>query len=366
MSDEFDEVVHVAPATISEDLIELGAENVVAFPDLLTHGPVSVDPKRHRAARLKYWRGIFESVVAEGDEATVAAAMARLEDGYLSTEQLGSAAAHAAGDERIVIWSTPTFEDRLFLWFAFEALTTKGVPESQIATAEPRIELAAIAEEPPRFASLRSLEVTEIARGFDELFYPQLIYVEAGANLWETFSSNSPRQFAISIPHTTKFFPEFDVFAEDYGRLFPMVQGESPSRVELSELDADLLGRLDEGEERSAAEIFDAALLERYGYLDEVVLLARLQTWAAHDSDDPYIEETNIEETSDADVDDLFEQHAYRLTERGRELLEEGFEPGRKLPLFFVGDSRLYAGKKPWVRVIINENWWFERYSPPS
>lgn len=361
MSDEFDEVVHVAPATISEELVELGAENVIAFPDLLTHGPVSVDPKRHRKARLKYWRGIFGAVVADGDDASVAAAMARIEDGYLSTEQLGSAAAHSADGERIVIWTTPSFEDRLFLWFAFEALTAKGVPESQIATAEPRIELPAVADEPARFASLRSLDVAEIARGFDDLFYPQLVYVEAGANLWETFSSNSPRQVAISIPHTTKFFPEFDVFAEDYGRLFPMVRGESPSRVELSELDADLLGRLDEAEERRAAEIFDATLLERYAYLDEVVLLARLQAWAGHDADERY-----VEGTSDAGVDDLFEQHAYRLTERGRELLEEGFEPGRKLPLFFVGDSRLYAGKKPWVRVIINENWWFERYSPPE
>ncbi len=356
MSDQFDNVTHVAPATISEELAELGAESIVEFPDLLTHGPVSPKPKRHRKARLTYWRKLYESVTAADAAGQVNQAMARLEDGYLTTEQIGSAAAHASSGGRIVVWTTPTFEDRLFLWFVFDALVEEGVSFERIATAEPRIALPAAEDEDVRYASLRSLEFDEIASGFDDLFYPELVYVEAGANLWETFCSVSPRQFAISIPHTTKFFPEFAVFAEDYGRLFPMVQDQKAKRVELSEFDADLLGRLGE-EAKTGLEIIDDVFAEKYAFLDDLVHLARLRAWEEADEEEPYV----LAEANEG-IDDVFEQFSYRITERGRELLEEGFDAGRKLPIFFVGDARLYAGKKPWVRVMSGDYWWFERF----
>lgn len=356
MADQFDNVTHVAPSTVGEMLTELGATSVVEFPDLLTHGPVSPKPKRHRKARLKYWRNLFESALPEGHDDQIAGAMSLLENGYLTTEQIGSAASHASAGGRIVVWTTPTFEDRLFLWFVFDALLEEGVSFERIATAEPRVELAAVGDEAPRYASLRSLEIDELATGFDDLFYPELVYVEAGANLWETFCSVSPRQFAISIPHTTKFFPEFAVFAEDYGRLFPMVGGERAKRVQLSEFDSDLLGRLSD-EPKSGLEIIDDEFAEKYGFLDDLVYLARLRAWGEAASDDPYVVGEAVE-----DAVDIFEQHRYRTTKRGRELLEEGFEAGRKLPIFFIGDARLYAGKKPWVRVISGEHWWFERF----
>ncbi|MFW5966097.1 MAG: DUF1835 domain-containing protein [Persicimonas sp.] len=359
MADTFDRVVHVAPTAIADDLAELGAQSVVAFPDLLTHGPVATDPKRHRKERLAYWRSLMEKVVARPGSDAVDEAMALFEEGYVSTEQVGSAAAQAADDAQIVIWTTPTLEDRLFLWFCFEALFAEGIEAGQMATAEPQIRLEAPGEEPARFASLRSLEPDELVTGFDELFYPKHVYVEAGANLWETFASASPRQIAISIPHTTKFFPEFDVFAEDYGRLFPVARGDGAERLGLSTLDADLFSRLEVDREQTAAEIIDAELGQRYSFLDELVLLARLCDWGDFEPDDPY-----VTYAADAEADDVFERHAFGLTERGASLLEEGFEAGRKLPLFYVADSRLYAGKKPWVRRIVGENWWFERFEP--
>ncbi|QDG50028.1 DUF1835 domain-containing protein [Persicimonas caeni] len=356
MADQFENVTHVAPSTVGDMLAELGATSVVEFPDLLTHGPVAPKPKKHRKARLKYWRNLFDAVLADDSSGQIAGAMALLEDGYLTTEQIGSAAAHASSGGRIVVWTTPTFEDRLFLWFVFDALMQEGVPFERIATAEPRVELPPVGDEEPRFASLRSLEVDELASGFDELFYPELVYVEAGANLWETFCSVSPRQFAISIPHTAKFFPQFPVFAEDYGRLFPMVEGERAKRVQLSEFDRDLLERLDETG-RSGIELIDDVFAEKYAFLDDLVYLARLRAWSETDTDAPYV----VAEAN-KDAEDVFEQFVYRISERGRELLEEGFEAGRKLPIFFVGDARLYAGKKPWVRVISGEHWWFERF----
>ena len=358
MSEQFDSVVHVAPSAISEALAELGASRVIEFPDLLTHGPVSSEPKRHRKIRLKYWRKLYERVLPGGGE-QIEAAIGLLEDGYMSTEQLGSAACHSAGDDHIVIWTTPTYEDRLFLWFVFDALVEQGVSASQMATAEPRIEVLVGDDEQTRYGALRSLELDEIAAGFDELFYPELVYVDAGANLWETFSSASPRQFAISIPHTTKFFPEFPVFAEDYGSLFPADRGRAGGRLDLSDLDADLLGRLDQQEWRTGRDVVDDTLIERYAFLDDLVFLGRLRDWEGADKDAPYVEARRVEEATD-----IFAQFEYRLTERGFSLLDEGFEPGRKLPIFFAADSRLYAGKKPWVRVVEGDYWWFERFEP--
>jgi hypothetical protein len=357
MVDQFDSVTHIAPAAIAGDLVGLGAEKVVEYPDLLTHGPVARKPKRHRKARLDYWRALFETIVAD-DGAMIDEAMESLERGYLSTEQLGSAAAHLAGEGRIVIWSTPAFEDRLFLWFAFEALVEEGVGADQIATAEPRVELVVEEGADVGFASLRTLQIDELAVGFDDLFYPEPIYVEAGANLWETFSSKSPRQFALSIPHTTKFFPQIAVFAEEYGRLFPVVSGQGAERIGLSELDAALLGRLDTDQWRKGSDILDDEILERYGFLDDIVLLGRIGAWSQCEPEKTYVEANPVPEA------EVFDQHEYRLTTRGEELVEEGFEAGRRLPIFYVGDSRLYAGKKPWVRVVEGEHWWFERYEP--
>jgi hypothetical protein len=359
MADQFETVAHLVPATISALLTELGAESVVEFPDLLTHGPVTTNPKKHRKRRLNYWRGLYESILDGDASQQIDAAMARLENGYLSIEQIGSAARRAAGDGRIVIWTTPTLEDRLFLWFAFHALLEEGVPAGRIATAEPRVALEEVEDEDVRYASLRGMQASELAEGFDELFYPVLVYVEAGANLWETFASVSPRQFALAIPHTTKFFPEFDVFAEDYGRLFPIVRGPRAKRVELSQFDHDLLGRLDVEEMRSGRAIIDDAFALKYTSLDELVFLARLRAWSRADKESPYVLAAANEEASS----DVFEQFSYRLTERGRALLDDGFEPGRKLPIFSVGDSRLYAGKKPWVRLLDGKHWWFERFS---
>lgn len=361
MADTFDRVVHVAPTAIADELGELGAQSVVEFPDLLTHGPVSIDPKRHRKERLAYWRSLMEKVVGRPDTDAADQAMALFEGGYVSSEQVGSAAAQAAGDAQIVVWTTPTLEDRLFLWFCFEALVGQGVEAEQMATAEPRVRLNASGEEEARFASLRGLEPDELVAGYDELFYPKPIYVEAGANLWETFASASPRQIALSIPHTTKFFPEFDVFAEDYGRLFPVARGEGAERLELSALDTDLLSRLEVGQKQTAAEVIDAELGQRYAYLDDLALLARLCDWGNFETAEPY-----VTYEVDREADDVFERHAFGLTARGASLLEEGFEAGRTLPLFYVADSRLYAGQKPWVRRIVGGNWWFERFEPES
>lgn len=361
MSEQINEVVHIAPATIAGELAELGAERVAEFPDLLTHGPVARDPKKHRKARLKYWRKLYRSILAGENTASVDELMATLEDGYLSSEQLGSAANHMAKGDRIVVWTTPTFEDRLFLWMVFHALLEEGVEARRIATAEPQVVVSEETDDATRYASLRALETDELVRGYDDLFYPELVYIDAGANLWETFSSSSPRQFAISIPHTRKFFPAFDTFAEDYGNVFPESAGEGAQRLEVSQLDRALLERLAEQESATAHDIIDDELVERFAFLDELVFLGRLRAWSRADESDPY-----VEAEEHGDEEDVFAQYTYRITERGRGLLEEGFEAGRKLPIFYIGDARLYAGKKPWVKVVSGKYWWFERFQPDA
>src|SRR5699024_9320822 len=85
------------------------------------------------------------------------AAMRPFEGGYLSAEQLGSAAGRAAAGGRIVIWTTPTLEDRLFLWFACRALLMEGVSVEQIAIAEPRVLLPDENPELARYAPLQDI-----------------------------------------------------------------------------------------------------------------------------------------------------------------------------------------------------------------
>jgi hypothetical protein len=362
-------IVDLAPIAVAEMLREMGAKSVVSFPDTLTHGPVSAEPKRHRKERLKYWRGFYETLYggdAAGSSGQVVAAMERLEGGYLSTEQVGSAAARAADGGTVVIWTTPTLEDRLFLWFACHALRAEGMPAEQIAIAEPQILLAADNPEEARYANLSNVEPEDLEAAFGEIFHPELIYVEAAANLWETFASVSPRQFAVSIGHTMKFFPQFVVFAEDYGHLFPVApaaraRGKSANLLSLSEFDRDLLARLSPDDFRGASEILDEDFSEKYRFLGDQVALARLRRWSLHEENRaPYV----LAEPAGDAVDNVSEQFGYRLTRRGIELLADGFEPGRKLPLFTIGNARIYAGKKPWVRFVEGESWGFERFEP--
>ncbi|MGM0558050.1 MAG: hypothetical protein ACQEVA_16820 [Myxococcota bacterium] len=354
MTDTIQEVTHVAPSLIAEDLRQMGANAVVECPDILTHGPSTDDPKKHRKIRLKYWRKIYELVLPPDKHDHIDDALASFEGGYLSSEQLGSAAKHEAGDARVVVWTSPAWEDRLMLWMVFRGLLDQGVPASQIATAEMRAQVGE--EEDDAFLSLRECGFDDLVAAFDDVFYPKEVYVEAGADLWSNFASASPRQWAIAIPHTTKFFPQMPHFAEQYGALFPNADYDN-GRITLSEFDSALLASLDEARLQSALDVTGGELLEDFGFFDDLVFPARLREWALCDPDDPYV----VEEAA-PEADDVFEMFRFRITERGQELLADGAEPKRRLPMLQIGDSRLYAGKEPWVRVVEDDVWFFERY----
>lgn len=370
-----DRVVDLAPSAAASTLETLGATSVIPFPDVLTHGPVSPDSKRHRKQRLKYLRGFYASLYS-GDVAAIKervdAAMQPFEDGYLTTEQLGSAAGREAKGGRFVIWTTPTLEDRVFLWFACHALLEEGVAIDQIGIAEPQILLPSDVPEEARYANLSQLADVEFEAVFDEVFYPEPIYVETAANLWETFATVSPRQLNMSVGHTRKFFPQFFVFIQDYAFLFPRVselsgylqKKSSAGALRLSQFDHDLFSSLDEPEFRSAEEVLDEAFLEKYEYLGPLVALSRLRVWGESRGDEaPYIIVEPCE-PNEADSSNPLTQFRYKRGKRGTVLLEEGFDAGRKLPVFTVGNARTYASKKPWVSAGDGQRWDFERFKP--
>lgn len=354
MSDTIQSVAHVAPSLIADDLREMGATRIVECPDILTHGPSTDDPKKHRKIRLKYWRKIYELILPPQKHQHIDEALAGFEDGYLSSEQLGSAARHAADGQRIVVWTSPAWEDRLMMWQILRGLVDQGVGADQIATAEVQTDMGE--GEEPTFLSLRECGIDDLVAAFDDLFYPNTVYVDAGADLWSTFASASPRQWAIAIPHTTKFFPQMPHFAEQYGSLFPNADYAN-QRITLSEFDSALLASLDKTHMRTALDVTGGELLEDFGFFDDLVFPARLREWALCDADDPYVVEEAVHEASD-----VFEMFRFRLTERGEQLVAEGCEPERRLPMLQIGDGRLYAGKKPWVRVVEGDVWFFERY----
>lgn len=351
--DTIQNVAHLAPEAICGDLEELGAEEIIAFPDVLSHGPSHREPKRHRELRLEYWERIYRQALGEEDAGQ---AVEALREGYLSAEQIGSVASHLAEERRIVVWTAPTFQDRLFMWMAFDGLRQAGVPAERIATAEPQV---GVPPEGERYYALRDLELEELIGGFDEIVYPEEIYIQAGAQLWQTFGSGSPRKFAISVPHTEKFFPEITTIAENYGWLFPRVRGEGGTTMEVSELDESLLGELSVERWRTPFEVLGGEVVEQFDFVDDLAVAARLYDWATVDETEPYVE------VREADGEaGYFERREYRLTEKGEALVEEGMGEGDEAPVLWIGDCRIYAGAKPWVRTIEGEHWWFERFSP--
>jgi hypothetical protein len=354
--DTFQNVAHLAPSSIADRLEELGAEHLIPFPDVLSHGPARLDPKAHRADRLAYWRSLYEDAADNPDGEVVSDALKSLEDGYLSPEQVGSVVKHHAKDRRIVIWTSPTFQDRLLLWMTFHAAREADVPAERLATAEPQISVPDIED---RYFPLRDLEIDELVEGFDALIYPEPIYTQAGADLWETFASASPRQFAISVAHTEKFFPEIATLAEHYGWMFPSVDNEGGSSIQLSDFDARLLGQLKEGGWKTPFEILGGEWIEDFDFVGDLAIAARLHRWAGLESEEPCLE---VRDTTDDAP--LFERREYRLTGRGEALMSQGFEVGTDVPVLQIGDTRVYAGPTPWVRVVEDEHWWFERFDP--
>lgn len=351
MVESFDEAAHVVPMGVGEQLEELGAEVVLEWPDNLAQGPASGEPREHRERRLDYWRGVYERAMPGADDDQISTALAELEDGYMSTEQIGSVVGHHAGERPVLIWSTPTFQDRLFLWACFDAVRSLGVDD--VATVEPQVRDPIRAEE---YLPLRELEVAELAEGLDTVLYPEEVYREAGADLWQTFATGSPREFAISIPHTEKFFPNIVDIGERYGTMFPRAEGEAARRVQLSEYDAALLGRLSTDEWREPTAVLGEEIIGRFGFVDDVVHVARLVDWSEKSADSAYVDDRKT------DREGPFGGMEFRLTDRGTEVVDEGFEEEVDAPVFELGASRIYAGPTPWVKVVEGEHWWFERW----
>jgi hypothetical protein len=354
--DTFQNVAHLAPSSIVERLDELGAEHLIPFPDVLSHGPARLDAKRHREDRLDYWRDLYADAADHPGEDVVSDAIHSLEDGYLSPEQIGSVVKHHARDRRVVIWTSPTLQDRLLLWMTFHAIRKSDIPVERVATAEPQI---SIPDEDDRYFPLRDLEINELVEGFDALIYPEQIYVQAGADLWETFASASPRQFAISVAHTEKFFPEIATLAEDVGRMFPTVDGEGAQTIQLSEFDANLLRQLEENVWKTPFEVLGGDWIEGFDFVGDLAIGARLHRWATAEADRSFVD------VREADADaPLFERREYRLAEGGVEICADGFDAGAGVPVLEIGDTRVYAGPTPWVRVVEDKHWWFERFEP--
>lgn len=355
MADTIQNVAHFVPAGVAGLLEDLDAEVVVECNDTLSHGPSRREPKAHRDVRLAYWRGLYERVLADEPDGTVDAAIDELEESYLSAEQIGSKIDQYVEDRRIVIWSTPTLEDRLFMWLCFDAVQGVDIPANRVATAEPQIPITPGDEE--NYFSLRDLEVEELLEGFEDLVYPKEIYIQAGAQLWQSFGSASPRQFAISMPHTEKFFPNITAIGGDYGSMFPTVEGEGAETMHPSAFDRELLDLLSEDEWRTPFEVLVGEFVDDFHFVDDLAMAARLQQWADHADEAPYVESRPHEDPAG-----MFERTEYRLTERGRSLIEEGVGDEDSAPVLELGNCRIYAGPTPWVRVIEGEHWWFERF----
>lgn len=357
MADTFQNVVHVVPAGVAERLRELGAEAFVEFPDTVSHGPSHDEPKRHRELRLAYWRELYQNSLG-ADESTIDEAVAELEGGYLSAEQLGSVMAHHAGERRVVIWSTPAFEDRLFLWMAFEAARDAGISVDRLATAEPHVPVPP--DDDDHYA-LRDLELEELAEGFDELVYPKEIYARTGADLWQTFASASPRKFAISVPHTEKFFPNIETIAEQYGWMFPVAEGEDSETLKLSRFDRELLGAVPSDDWRTPFDILGEPFVEDFHFVDDLAMAARLVDWSSAGDQGAYLERR--EEAEDGGP---FQRFAFRRADGAERICDEGLLERDAPPVLRLGDCRIYAGAEPWTKVVDGEFWWFERFETPT
>jgi hypothetical protein len=233
----------------------------------------------------------------------------------------------------VVVWSGENWSDRLFLWWALDALARTGLADPPLWLASPICV--------PGWDFLESMgcynpEQMKVMFGHAQGLGPGL--VEAALGRWRRFCEKTPRGLAAL---RTSRRPWLNV-STDYFRFFPRAIGKT---LTLSEFDAAVLSAFSPTSWRPPLELFTSERLREHRFLlnhGDLLPLLRLEAWTTS-SPLPVLRRRPTGE------DRGYRRDEYQLTGHGVRVLNEGLGSIGWGPPLAMGGHAAYDAEQPWV-----------------
>jgi hypothetical protein len=309
-----------------EDLLRLGATNVVRASDCLIIGPSRRDVLEHARARQAWWGSSEE------------------------WDQLYSP--QVQWKTPIVVWVSASLLQRVNLWRTCSWLRQVGIASRDILILEFEAMSRPESAEEPRPSFDCSSYVTEHtdrvllqrfarARPFSTARYDRAV------RLWERYTDEDPSRFVSSCLRGVKGFPELAPLWTLLSHLFP--RRMSAGALRLSRLDELILTLLSE-EWQMPVEVFahksqaGGELRQLFSCTGDGFLPDRLEQWAAHGSS------AAVERAAGPRPPDYpMMCSVYRLTKSGIQLRDAGLTALTDAPPLPIGGTEAYSSSAPWV-----------------
>lgn len=313
-------MVHVTTPDVARRLRRLDegtSTAIVTFTDNLLIGPCTREIAQLAEARRRYWSG-------------VSSAPRNLRSMYTRlVESLGAAS-------EVVVWSSGSLQHAALLWMISALLAdrpacTVKVIRCQQVRASPDDQFACIERE------LRAAEVRELVGAGEKLGTGAR---RAHAGNWRAFTAPLATAFN---DRCTGAAEELERAGRYHAAFFPRRKGDALQLSRVDELlltcvggewsppSAILLRRSPEG----------MALRSWLACTGDVFTARRIKQWAEHSPEAPAVESTLT------DGDHLLTGVRYRLSNRGRALLDEGVSSITEAPMCPIGGAAAYDPQAP-------------------
>jgi hypothetical protein len=339
------DTVHVIRgASAAGSLKVAGAKEMICFDDPLCPSPCDVNPARHLKKRRSFFRSFADGY--EGLEADLYNAYLP----WMAGKILGANefVTQVSGCDRpVVLWTTPTFLDRLALWWALDAIQSSSLGSENFSVAEPALPKG---HKAGPHLTVGCFAPVEFTAGFANRRPLKASVVRAGASLWQNFAAASPLRFDRARQTKSSSFPELKRVGEVYGRFFPQF---SRGRLQLSKADQSLLETFGVAKWVRPVDVVKKNVdVDFFRFLGDFALLLRLHEWAATPA---------LLMRRESDGTTYYNCVSYQLTALGQKLRKRGLDVPSEAPCMFLGGCRLYDTRQTWVRRNKGKEWWIER-----
>jgi hypothetical protein len=270
----------------------------------------------------------------------------------MGAAELATRLSEYPGERPVVLWTAAAWRDRLAFWWVLDAIGRTAVDRDRFWVAEPS--LAGRPHDPdPRLGTYMP---REFRQAFGSLRPLQAGTVRSGTALWRAYAKLTPLAFDRARRQGSRLFPDLVRIGDLWGSSFPWAVG---SRLRLSDADRVLLWGL-----RTDRWVTFGGVIGNLSHREIFFLLARepdigrlrLLRWVGHDTVDPAV-------LTLPGPNGRYESHTavYRLTAKGKRLLEDGLDRPGEAPPLWVGGCCAYDEKTTWVRRGEERDWRIER-----
>lgn len=362
----------------------------ISFGDFLAVGPCPAESTDWGRRRMEYWNGEYEFIRRAGGQAFPHAAMNRI-DWFEGTgpyrlrakfeNTIDALRASAETGGKLLIWTSSRWSDQLFLFWLLDAAEQLRLEPQRFEIANVSTALSARDKKDNLLISVGFASDTLCKTEFKNRAPLSKHQLKAGAALWRKYTDPSPLEIDRVRRRGCPSFPEFSIGAEALGFMFPRASTRSPL-LRLSTFDEMCLSGLSvtdwltardgttqhwrcadarrkksklhpqPSHNRQSIADWLTVMQRTYEQFGDTAIHLRLTDWIEHSPSDPLLE-WRLQPDPRYDWSTV----AYRLTDRGERLIEEGLESAAVAPPMWVGGCQVYHPEECWVREDFRGRW---------